>query len=364
MKITEVKVSTLTYPEGSAVADATMAPKSAKGYTFVHILTDEGITGLGIGKSAPGIKQIVESIFAPILIGQDPYDIEKLWDLMYWAIRSFGRKGVAFQAISSVDISLWDLKAKSLDLPLYKLLGAFSDAVPIYGSGGWTNYTEEQLVREMTDYVDRGIPRVKMKVGKDFGKSEKEDLQRLELVRKSVGDDIEIFVDANWGYYPKQAIMMAKQFENYNIGWFEEPTTAEDIAGLSEIRHSISMPLASGELEYSKYGFKELISRGGCDIAQPDVGHVGGITEWLKIAHIAHSFNIQIAPHAHQLVHLHLGCATPNLKVIEYMNTSLEIDRIFFNEFPQQKGGMWKPFHDKPGLGLDLNPKAVEKWAV
>ena len=105
---------------------------------------------------------------------------------MYWAIRSFGRKGVAFQAISSVDISLWDLKAKSLDLPLYKLLGAFSDAVPIYGSGGWTNYTEEQLVREMTDYVDRGIPRVKMKVGKDFGKSEKEDLQRLELVRLSL----------------------------------------------------------------------------------------------------------------------------------------------------------------------------------
>ena len=111
MKITEVKVSTLSYPEGSAVADATMAPKSAKGYTFVHILTDEGIAGVGIGKSAPGIKQIVENIFAPILIGQDPYDIEKLWDLMYWAIRSFGRKGVAFQALSSVDISLWDLKA-------------------------------------------------------------------------------------------------------------------------------------------------------------------------------------------------------------------------------------------------------------
>ena len=360
MKITEVKVSTLTYPEGSAVADATMAPKSAKGYTFVHILTDEGITGLGIGKSAPGIKQIVENIFAPILIGQDPYDIEKLWDLMYWAIRSFGRKGVAFQAISSVDISLWDLKAKSLDLPLYKLLGAFSDAVPIYGSGGWTNYTEEQLVREMTDYVDRGIPRVKMKVGKDFGKSEKEDLQRLELVRKSVGDDIEIFVDANWGYYPKQAIMMAKQFENYNIGWFEEPVLADCPWELEQVAATSRVPIAAGENVYFAWGFQDLCYRRAASFLQPDIGRCGGVTEWIKISNLASENELKLTSHLlHEVSASLIGAFSAGF-AIEFMN--FFSTNPFTEDFSVNKGYLTVP--DIPGHGVVFSKSARSKFQI
>ena len=313
---------------------------------------------------SPGTKDVIENALKNLLIGKDPLDIEKLWTEMYWAVRGYGRKGIAFCAISAVDIGLWDLKAKSVNLPLYKFLGAYTDSVPVYGSGGWTNFSEQELVKEMTDYVESGIPKVKMKVGKDFGQSEREDIQRVEAVRKAVGDDVAIYIDANNGYYRKQSIYMAKEFEQYQVGWLEEPLIPDDIEGMAEIAKATSIPIATGEHEYTKYGFRELIERGAADIVQPDIGRVGGVTEWLKVAHLAHAFNLPVAPHALQLAHLHVACATPNLKVVEYMNVALEGDSIWYTEFPKQKNGSWTPFHDKPGLGLELDHYAVSKYSV
>ena len=368
MKITDVTTTVLSYPHVRPVQDSTMpAPTldvGGRSQLFVHIHTDQGTEGLGVGQAAPGVRQVVESTLRGVLIGQDPFSIEKLWNDMFWRIRGFGRKGVAFCALSAVDTGLWDLKAKAVGLPLYKLLGPFTESVPIYGSGGWTNLTEDELVAEMVGYVQQGIGRVKMKVGKDFGRSEREDLQRLAAVRRALGDDVAVYVDANNGYYAKQAIYMAKEFEQFQVGWFEEPVLADDIQGLAEIRQAINIPVATGEHEYSKYGFKDLITRGGADIVQPDVGRVGGVTEWMKVAHMAHAFNLPVAPHAVQLVHLHLGCATPNLKVVEYLGTALEGDRVWYTEIPEPKDGMWAPFPDRPGLGLELDPHAVEKWSV
>ena len=368
MKITDVTTTVLFYPHTRPIQDATIPPPGpnagGRSQLFVHIYTDEGFEGLGIGQASPGVRQVIEADLKGLLIGQDPFNIEKLWNDMFWRVRGYGRKGVAFCALSAVDIGLWDLKAKALGLPLYELLGPFTDSVPIYGSGGWTNLTQEELVAEMAGYVEQGIKRVKMKVGKDFGKSEREDLQRLAAVRKTLGDDVAIYVDANNGYYSKQAIYMAKEFEQFQVGWCEEPVLADDITGLAEIKHATSIPIATGEHEYTKHGFRELIAGGGVDIVQPDVGRVGGVTEWMKVAHMAHAFNLPVAPHAVQLVHLHVACATPNLKVVEYMNTALEGDRVWYTEFPQQSGGLWSPFPDKPGLGLELDPYAVEKWAV
>ena len=368
MKITDVTTTGLFYPDTRPIQDATIPtpPPGAggRGQLFVHIHTNEGVEGLGIGQSSPGVRQVIEDGLKGLLIGQDPFNIEKLWDDMFWHVRGYGRKGVAFCALSAVDIGLWDLKAKALGLPLYRLLGPYTEAVPIYGSGGWTNLDQEELIGEMVGYVEQGIHRVKMKVGKDFGKSEREDIQRLATVRRAVGDDVAIYIDANNGYYPKQAIYMAKEFEQFQVGWFEEPVLADDIQGLAEIRQAVSIPVATGEHEYTKYGFKALIAGGGADIVQPDVGRVGGVTEWMKVAHMAQGFNLPVAPHAVQLVHLHVACATPNLKVVEYMNTALEGDRVWYTEFPQQVNGMWSPFPDRPGLGLELDPYAVEKWAV
>jgi D-arabinonate dehydratase len=358
----------LFYPHSRPIQDATIptpAPGSGgRGQLFVHIYTDEGVQGLGLGQSSPGVRQVIEDGLKSVLIGQDPFNIEKLWNDMFWRVRGYGRKGIAFCALSALDIGLWDLKAKALGVPLYRLLGPYQESVPIYGSGGWTNYSIDELIEEATGHIENGIKYYKMKVGKDFGKSEREDIQRLAAVRKAVGDDIGIFIDANNGYYPKQAIYMAKEFEQYQVGWFEEPLIADDIQGMAEIKAAINIPVATGEHEYTKYGFRELISLGGVDIVQPDIGRVGGVTEWMKVAHMAHGFDLPVAPHAVQLVHLHVACATPNLKIVEYMNTALEGDRIWYTEFPQPKNGMWSPYPDKPGLGLELDPYAVEKYSV
>ena len=368
MKIVDVTTTELFYPHTGHIQDATVLPPGpdagGRGQLFVHIATDEGLEGLGIGQASPGVRQVIESGLKGLLLDQDPFDTEKLWSDIFWQVRGYGRKGVAFCALSAVDIGLWDLKAKALGLPLYKLLGPYTDSVPIYGSGGWTNFTSEELVAEMSGYVEQGIKQVKMKVGKDFGKSEREDIERVAAVRQAVGDDVALYVDANNGYYAKQAIYMAREFEQYQVGWFEEPVLADDIQGLAEVRRAITIPVASGEHEYTRYGFKELITGGGADIVQPDVARVGGVTEWMKVAHLAQAFNLPVAPHMAPLVHLHLACATPNLKVVEYANVVLEGDRVWYTELPEQRDGMWSPFRDRPGLGLELDPYAVEKWSV
>lgn len=365
MKITDVSTTLLHYPDVPAFQDATVPkPIPGRSQIFVHIKTDEGIEGLGVGQASPGVRQVIDTALREVLIGEDPLNIEKLWNDMFWTIRAYGRKGLAFCAISALDIGLWDLKAKAVGLPLYKLLGPYRQAVPVYGSGGWTNFTVDQLVTEMTGYVDQGISRVKMKVGKDFGEAEREDIERVAAVRAALGDDIALYIDANNGYYTKQAIYMANEFEQYQVGWYEEPVLADDIPGLAEIRRSISIPVASGEMEYTKYGFRELITGGGADIIQPDVVRVGGVTEWMKVSHLAQAFNLQIAPHMAQLVHLHLCCAIPNLKAMEYANMYLAADEVWYTDFPTQRNGMLAPYPDKPGLGLELNPYSVEKWSV
>jgi L-alanine-DL-glutamate epimerase-like enolase superfamily enzyme len=364
MRITEVTTTTLHTPDLPAFQDATM-PRPVHGWSgiFVHIKTDEGVEGLGVGV-APAARETIEGVLGPLIVGQDPLAHERLWEEMFWAVRGYGRKGLAFCALSAIDVGLWDLKGKVFGTPLYKLIGHYTDTVPIYGSGGWTHFTEAELVREQVGYVERGIPRVKMKVGKDFGRAEAEDVRRLAAVRKAVGDGVEIYIDANNGYYAKQAIVMARRFAPYNVGWFEEPTLADDIAGLAEVARAGEIPVATGEHEYTKYGFKELIAAGGADIVQPDVGRVGGITEWLKVAHLAHAFNLPVAPHAVAPVHLHLACCTPNLKVVEVLGVEDEVYRRWFTELPEQKDGRWSPFPDRPGLGLELNPKAVERYRV
>ena len=366
MKIVDIATTVLDYPHVKQVEDATFKNSLTKGrgQLFVHIKTDDRFEGLGIGPSSPGVRDIIESTFKDLLIGADPFDIERLWHDMYWRLRSFGNKGIGFSALSAVDIGLWDLKAKAFEIPLYKLLGAFTESVPIYGSGGWTNLTEQELLEEMNSYVSQGISRVKFKVAKDFGRSERQDLQRLAAVRNSLGDDVAIYVDANYGYYPKQAIYMAREFEQFQVGWLEEPVLTDDVDGMADVRRSTSIPIAGGELESGKYKFRDLIARGALDIAQPDVGRVGGISEWMKVAHLAHSFNLLVAPHAYQSIHLHLACATPNLKVVEYLGQIHECETEWYTEIPKHKDGMWSPFPDKPGLGLDLDPYAVDKWSV
>ncbi len=364
MKIAEVRTTLVAIPRDPPLADATSVSMGMGGHCFVHIVTDDGMEGLGMSTASRAVRAVIDHDLKPLLEGADPLDIEGLWREMFWRVRGIGRKGVAFQAISAVDIALWDLKAKSVGLPLYKLLGPCRESVPIYGSGGWTSFTEAELVEEQLRYVERGMTRVKMKVGKDFGSSTDEDVQRLRAVRKAVGDEVVIYIDVNNGYTAKQAIGMARRFEEFDVGWYEEPVLADDIDGLARVVAAVDIPVATGEHEYTKYGFKDLISRGAADIVQPDVGRVGGVTEWMKVAVIADAFNLPVASHSYGLVHLHMACATPNMMVVECLGSREAEDVILYKEFEVPAGAEWSPDRDKPGLGLELDPAAVEKYGV
>ena len=368
MRITDVTTTLLRHPVGFVIQDATIPPpqpgaRGAQGL-WVHIETDEGTAGLGVGTGQDAVRSVIERNLKDLLIGQDPFNIEKLWHDMFWRVRGYGRKGVAFQAISAVDIGLWDLKAKAFGVPLYRLLSPYTERVPVYGSGGWTNLSESELVAEQMGYVERGFPRIKMKVARDFGRAEGEDVRRLAAVRRAAGDGVELYVDANNGYYAPQAIGMSRRFEDYGVAWFEEPVLADDIEGLRAVSLATTIPVATGEHESTKYGFKDLIARGGADIVQPDIGRVRDVTEWMKVAALAHAFNLPVAPHAVQLVHLHCAMATPNLKVVEYLGVAERNDRFFSTEVPEPVDGWWAPYPDRPGLGLELDPAVVKRHAV
>ncbi len=368
MKIVDVTTTVLLNPGIEPVRHSTSPRRqsviSEVGRLFVHIKTDKGLEGLGVGQASPGVREVILNSLRPQLIDADPMDIGKLWGDMFWLSRQFGSSGVGALAISAVDIGLWDLKAKALGVPLFKLIGAVADSVPVYGSGGGTHLSNDELVAEMAGYIDRGITRVKIKVGKDFGRSEKEDVERVAAVRKAVGYDVALYVDANSGYHPKQAIYLAKEFEQSQVGWFEEPVLTEDVEGLARIVESTTIPIATGEQEYSVHGFRRLLSADAVDIVQPDVFRVGGVSAWLKIAELARVFNRPIAPHIAPAVHLHLACTIPNLKALEYRDVDVEADRGWYQDVPELKEGMWSPFPDRPGLGLELDPYAVERWAV
>lgn len=364
MKITDVTTTELFYPDVPAWEDSSGLSPGGKGQIFVHLKTDVGIEGLGVGQASPGVRDVVERGLKGLLLDKDPFNIEKLWDEMFRAVRFYGGNGIALYALSAIDIGLWDLKSKALDLPLYRLLGVYAEEVPIYGSGGWTHYSSGDLINEMTGYLERGVKRVKMKVGKARGRCEREDIERVAAVRKAVGDDVALYVDANNAYYAKQATYMAAEFERSQIGWFEKPVTADDVRGLVEVRRASHIPVASGDLESSQYDFRELLSRGAVDIVQVDVGRVGGVTAWQKVAHLAQAFNVPITTHGFEQVSLHLGCATRNLKAVEELKIDRDVDEIWYTEIPGQRAGMAAPFEDRPGLGLELDPYAVEKWSI
>lgn len=364
MRITEVRTIELQGPDLPNIADATLnfQNRDPTRALFVVIETDQGLTGLGMA-ATPAARRVVVDYLREAIIGQDPLETDRLWDEMFWRVRSFGRKGLAFCAISAVDIALWDLKGKTFGLPLYRLLGRVRDRVPVYGSGGFTDLSTDELVKEQVGWLERGLQRVKMKVAKDFGQAETEDLARLRAVREAVGDTTEIYVDANNGYYAKQATGMARRFEEFDVRWFEEPVLADDIPGLAKVARSTHIPIATGEHEYTRYGFRDLITHDAADILQPDVVRVGGITEWMKIAHLAQAFNLPVAPHNAQLVHLHLGCSTPNFLVLEYLATFEVGDRLWYREVPELADGYLAPL-ERPGLGLELDPDAVKRYAV
>lgn len=341
-------------------------------YTYTHssikpvfIETDVGVTGIGLGsgiQEAPQVAMAILEHLQTFLIGRDPLDIERHWHQM-WRPKLVGRRGITTRVISGIDIALWDLKAKLAGMPLYKLLGGYTDSVDTYIAGG---YYEDgkglpELAKEMERNVELGATAVKMKIG---GVPINADVARVRTVREAVGPDVRIMVDANNAYRHYQAIEFARKAEKYDLFWFEEPVEPDDYIGQREITRATSVPIAAGENEYTRYGFRDMINHRAVDILQPDALIMGGITEFMKVAALAQANDLDIAPHGSQYVHIHLVAAIPNGLILEYYRDSVDPmhGKIFQDELVIKDGRVYAP--DRPGLGIELNRKSLEEFRV
>ena len=354
--IRDVKVHLVSMEVKGKFADATRKVETI-GYTIVRVTTDDGIEGFGVTYHEVGgeaTKMLIEKNIAPRIIGKDPFETEVIWADMFQYLRGVGRKGLMFCALSAVDIALWDLKGKILDIPLYRLWGGNQKKVPVYGSGGWTSYTDDELVAEMKDIVSRGYKMIKFKVGYNGGQSPSRDVERVRKVREAVGPDIGIMLDANNCWDAATGARFANRVKDYDIMFLEEPVFADDIPGLSRFKQSTDLPLASGEHEYTKYGARDLIMHNAADIVQLDGTRAGGFTEMLKIAALTQAWNLKFAPHAMENIHIHLVSACPNALFLERLLLFEEITRNVYDGAPEPVDG-YMTIPDEPGLGLKLN---------
>ncbi|HAL47981.1 MAG: hypothetical protein CL694_06160 [Chloroflexi bacterium] len=364
MKVTDVNMETYRWPRAKPIRNGRYVYPTA-GLNVVKVETDEGVTGVGLAGGVQGAEEIGASVLDHLkqyAIGQDPFDTERIWDDM-WQPKLIGRRGITTRVISGIDIALWDLKGRALGLPVYKLLGGFTDKVPVYIAGG---YYEEgkglnDLAAEMEESVAMGATAVKMKIG---GAPINEDVERVRVVREAMGPDVKLMVDANCAYRHYQAIEIARKMEPYDVFWFEEPVNPDDYKGHQLVSQSTIIPIATGENEYTRYGFRELIEGRCCDILQPDGLIMGGVTEFMKVAAMAQAHDLHVAPHGNQEVHVQLVSAIPNGLTVEYYRGSTDPmwGRMFQHTLEVKDGHVSPP--DRPGFGIELNEEALAPHRV
>jgi L-alanine-DL-glutamate epimerase-like enolase superfamily enzyme len=344
---------------------------------FVRVTTDEGIVGMGecIARRAPEVAAtIVDRLLAPLLIGRDPWDVEGLWDEMLALLRRWGHsRGFVVEAMSGIDIALWDILARSVGQPLYKFLGgAGRERVRCYVS---KVYFDEipRMAEEARAQVARGFRAIKVQIGWPAPRGgDRADVRTVRAIRDAVGPDVELMLDANGAYDVGTAVRVGRQLEEFNVSFLEEPVPPDDLEGYAHLRRSVRVPLAAGETEFGLFGFRDLIARGCVDVLQPEVARIGGITAARRLGALAHVHNLQYAPHtgfsggiAH-LASLHLAAAAPNFSVYEYMGTQYvqnPLRDIFTAPFPAPEGGLIR-MPEGPGLGLEVDPKTINRYEM
>ena len=364
MKVTNVTMETYRWKRPRPIRNGRYVYPTA-GLDIVKIETDDGVTGIGLSGGVQEAEDIGRSILNHLkqyVIGQDPFDNERIWDDM-WQPKLVGRRGITTRVISGVDIALWDIKGKVAWRPVYKMLGGFADTVPVYIAGGY--YEEgkglDDLAAEMRQSVDMGANAVKMKIG---GAPINEDVERVRVVREAVGPNVRLMVDANCAYRYYEAIEIARKMEQYDVFWFEEPVNPDDYEGHKLISQATTIPIATGENEYTRYGFRDLIENRCAAIIQPDALIMGGITEFMKVAALAQAHDLPVAPHGNQDVHVHLVSAIPNGLTVEYYSDSTDpMWGSMFKHTLEVKDGHVSP-PDRPGLGIEPNEEALAPYRV
>jgi L-alanine-DL-glutamate epimerase-like enolase superfamily enzyme len=354
--IADIQVHLVSMPVAGQLADATRKVE-ALGYLIVRMTTRSGLEGIGVTYhevGGEGTRGVIEHGIRPRLLGRDPLETEVIWTEMFHYLRGVGRKGMTFCALSAVDTALWDIKGKMLDLPIYRLLGGNRTQVPVYSSGGWTSYSDEELVAEMEDMVAQGYRAIKFKLGVDAGTNPRRDVERVRKVREAVGPDIDLMLDANNCWDAATAVQVANRVRDYDIYMFEEPVFADDIPGLARFKRGTDIPLATGEHEYTKFGLRDLLLSEAVDIVQLDGARAGGYTEMIKIAALTQAWNLKFAPHAMENLHLQLAAAVPNIAFLERLRIFEDVTAHVFKNAPMPVNG-YMQVPDLPGLGLELD---------
>jgi len=316
-----VDVAVYTIPTDAPEADGTLSWDST---TMVLVQARSGGTvGLGWTYGPAACATMITETLAGVVRGRSVLDVGGSFDAMVKAVRNAGRPGAVGYAISAVDVALWDLKARVLDLPIYRLLGAVREEVPVYGSGGFTSYDDAQLRRQLSHWVgEQRIPRVKIKIGESWGSDSGRDLERMAQAREIVGADVELFVDANGGYGRKQAVRVMQAAADLDVRWLEEPVSSDDLDGLREVRDAVRPDVAAGEYGYDLYYFRRMCAAGAVDCLQADVSRCGGISEWLRVGAVAASYGLQVSGHCGPHLHVHAAAATPNFRHLECSTTT------------------------------------------
>jgi L-alanine-DL-glutamate epimerase-like enolase superfamily enzyme len=363
MKIKEMEVLVYRIPTDRPEADGTFS-WDATTMVLVETVAENGQRGLGYSYAAAAAGELIRGTLGPVVSGCPVEQVGVAWQAMIRSVRNIGRPGIASYAISAVDSSLWDLKARVQGLPLFQLISPYRESVPVYGSGGFTNYSLQQLEKQLGGWVEDGFKSVKIKVGKEWGTKPKEDIERVRCARRIIGPHTDLFVDANGAYTTKQAIQQAQQFWEHGVTYFEEPVPFDYLDQLAFIRQEIPMSLASGEYAYSIYDFRDVLRAGAVDILQADATRCLGVTGCLQAAQLAYGFGIPFSTHTAASIHAHIACAVPQIEPIEYFYDHTRIEHLLFDGALTPVDGCLHPDASRPGFGLELKRQDAEKWRV
>ena len=322
-----------------------------------------GKTGIGYSYADEATATLIHHTLREYVVGADAMSPSAIYADNWKHVRNLGRPGICSMAISAVDCALWDLKARLLDVPLVTLLGQLRPGAAIYGSGGFSSYSDQQLAEQLGGWVRQGIPRVKMKIGRDA----RADIERVRVARDAIGPLAELYVDANGAYTRKQALAQAEIFaDEFGVSWFEEPVSSDDLDGLHLIRDRApaGMDIAAGEYGYDIFYFQRMLAAGAVDVQQADVTRCGGVTGILQVAALCQANNVPFSGHTAPALHTHVACAIPMFKNLEYFHDHVRIERMFFDGFPQMVDGELRPDLSRPGIGLELKRADAQKFAA
>jgi L-alanine-DL-glutamate epimerase-like enolase superfamily enzyme len=358
--IERIDVTAYKVPTDSPESDSTYEWDST---TIVVVeATGGGKTGLGYTYADTSTTTLVRDLLSGVVKGHNAMGVPGAHEAMLAAVRNLGRPGIASMAISAVDASLWDLKARLLDVALVTLLGAVRNAAPVYGSGAFTSYSDKQLRDQLGGWAAEGITRVKMKIGRH----PEDDLRRVRIAREAIGRDVELFVDANGALSRTQALAMPQAFADLGVTWFEEPVSSDDLGGLRLLRDRApaGMNIAAGEYGYDLFYFRRMLDAGAVDVLQADGTRCGGITGYLRAGVLCEARGMPFSAHCAPSLHAHPSCALPAFRHLEFFHDHDRIEHLFFDGALSPVDGALRPDRSRPGLGLEFKRKDAARYAV